>query len=78
MCLRGDINVNHLLIGEWYAQRLDDLTDVDDWHDYLCEYVNHNEAYADRFTRAVIRHRYSDGAPVLVALVLLLAEGGWD
>ncbi len=75
VALWGDISVGRVVVGEWCARRLDDLTGPDDWHDYLCSFTDHNTLST---CEAVIRHRYSDGAAVLTALVMQLAEGGWD
>jgi hypothetical protein len=69
MALHGQIMVNTEVIGAWSARRMTMLPDPDGTAPYEC-YVT---MYADdppRVTAFEMRHRYDDGALVLVSKVI--------
>ncbi len=70
--LHGDIRVNGSTIGHWSARRPENLSSEDSFHEYEWEYYERGAL----ISTGTLKHRYSDGAPVLAALVCLAASKG--
>lgn len=68
--LHGTIYVNHLTIGYWSARREKKITDPDAVYSY--EVIVWDGP--DNIMEGHLEHKYSDGARVLAAKVLLWAD----
>jgi hypothetical protein len=81
VALHGEIKVNGVIIGGWYARRVDPIVDEDAVHLYACRYFEETTldgGWADSWSMEfTVEHRYSDGAAELARKVLTAGEGGW-
>jgi hypothetical protein len=75
VALHGTVHVNASTIGTYDVQRLEDVTSADAVHRY--RYRVHFDSWREPVT-GELTHRYSDGAAVLLALVMSAAADRAD